>query len=296
MVDIGLLAVGTIFIGMAVFKAGEDIGECVMTTLHAETPSDLDRAADYLAQAVAIIGVVALFSLLARVGAKFGRGGSGMEEDALGAAAEKPLTKSSEASPPRQGPRPREEPPPAEITDPIAQRRAANQGLRDSPQFEKDLAVAHVSQQQLEWMNNKEAPLGFESPQQFQSFKQELSQALLQDGLDDAQVGMKGTATTFYSENPGKPVGHFWDADPTHPGDYDINLSSDKMAQQMDKAGIDVSPKYGIFRTADMNSQFPAVSDFSAKWSGILGRDVNVVGYPSDAVPVRDPTEFIVVK
>jgi hypothetical protein len=182
------------------------------------------------------------------------------------------------------------------VVDPIAERQTANDALRKSPHFENDLSKANVSQQQLKWMNKQEAPLGFESPQQFQSFKQELTQALRQDGLDDAQVGMKGTATTFYSENPKKPVGHFWDADPSHPGDYDLNLSSTKMAQQMQEAGINVNPKYGVYRTADINSQFPAVSDFSAKWSTILERDVNVVGYSAGTLPARDATEFILVK
>jgi hypothetical protein len=87
-VDIGLLAVGAVFLGMAVFKAGEDIGECLMTTLNAETQPDLDRAAGYLAQAVAILGVVAFFSLLARVGARFGRAASAGGEDAAATSAD----------------------------------------------------------------------------------------------------------------------------------------------------------------------------------------------------------------
>jgi hypothetical protein len=86
--DIGLLAVGTVFLGMAAFQAGEDIGECAMTALGAETQPDLDRAADYLAQAVAILGVVAFFSLVARVGAKFGGAASAGEKDAAAASAD----------------------------------------------------------------------------------------------------------------------------------------------------------------------------------------------------------------
>lgn len=84
--DIAFLVVGAIFLGMAVFTAGEDIGECVKTTLEAETQADLDKAADYLAQAVAILGVVAFFSLLAKVGAKFGRAAGAGEEDAAASA------------------------------------------------------------------------------------------------------------------------------------------------------------------------------------------------------------------
>ena len=117
LVDIVLLALGTVFLGMAVFKAGEDIGECVMTTLHAETQPDLDKAADYLAQAVAILGVVAFFSVVARVGAKFGRAAGAGEEDAAAASADTAAKPS--AQPPRtraaeeQPSGPKEQPQPA---------------------------------------------------------------------------------------------------------------------------------------------------------------------------------------
>jgi ribonuclease T1 len=80
--DLVLLVVGSAFMGLAAFRAGEDIGECLMTTLNAETQADLDKAADCLAQAVAILGVVAFFSLIAKVATKFGGAASGGEEDA----------------------------------------------------------------------------------------------------------------------------------------------------------------------------------------------------------------------
>ncbi len=84
--DVVLLGAGVIFIGMAVFKAAEDIYECVMTTLHAESQADLDRAADDLAQAVAILGVVAFFALLGKLTSKFGGEASAAEEETAGTA------------------------------------------------------------------------------------------------------------------------------------------------------------------------------------------------------------------
>ena len=84
--DIVMACVGAFFLGMATFTAIEDIGECLMTTLGAESYPDLDRAADYLARAIAILGVVAFFAILAKVGAKFGRAASTAEDDAAGAA------------------------------------------------------------------------------------------------------------------------------------------------------------------------------------------------------------------
>ena len=104
-VDAVLLALGVIFIGVGVFTAGEDIGECLMITLHAEKPQDLDKAADYLAQAIAILGVVAFFSLVAKVGAKFGRAAGAAEKEAAGAAA-KPELRSPKPSIVEESPEP----------------------------------------------------------------------------------------------------------------------------------------------------------------------------------------------
>jgi putative peptidoglycan binding protein len=294
------IGIGEVLDGILLLWAGFSAGRClaafVLLTCTASTKPELEDAANDLAQAIEILGVLAFFSLLSRVARALrarinaGEEGGAPPEDEAGGQkpAGKPEKQQTEAKSSKEESAP--------IEDPIARRRALNQSLRNSPQFEKDLAKAKVTREQLQWMDQKKAPLGFKSPEQFDAFQNDLSEALRQDGLDDAQVGMKGTATTFYSENPGKPPGHFWDADPTHPGDYDLNLASDKMAQQMQQQGVQVSPTYGIYKTRDINSQFPAVSDFSAKWSGILGRDVNVVGYPADTVPVRDTTEFTLVK
>ncbi len=91
---------------------------------------------------------------------------------------------------------------------------------------------------------------------------------------------------------PHTSLGHFWDANPENPGDYDLNISSPTMADQMNAAGISPSEKYGVFTTRSINANYPALDEFQQKWSDVLGRDVNFVGYP-DAPPVRDPTEYI---
>jgi len=83
-VDVIMLVVGAAFIGMGIFKAGEDLGDCLVSTLHAQGMPDLDRAADYLAQAVVILGVTTFFALLAKMAGKFARGGSAAGEDAAG--------------------------------------------------------------------------------------------------------------------------------------------------------------------------------------------------------------------
>jgi hypothetical protein len=118
-----------------------------------------------------------------------------------------------------------------------------------------------------------------------------MNDAFFNAGLADAEVGLKGTSTTFYSENPGKPFGHHWDADSVHPGDYDFNIDSPTMVNYLRESGFKPSEQYGVYRTKDINMQYPALDAFQAKWSGILGRDVNFVGYPSK--PLRDATEYI---
>ena len=126
---------------------------------------------------------------------------------------------------------------------------------------------------------------------QFARFNSELDVAVRQAGLHDAEVGLKGTSTTFYSENPSKPLGHHWDANPAALGDYDLNVTSSKMVDIMRSVGISPSEKYGVFKTADMQGSFGALNEFRQNWSTTLGRDVNFVGYP--APRPRDITEYI---
>ncbi len=98
--DIVLAVVGAVFLGLGVFRAGEHLGQCLMTTIHAETPMDLDAAADDLAQAVVILGVVTFFAVIAKVGAKFGKAASA-EEEAGGATAGSEAKSATEPSKPR---------------------------------------------------------------------------------------------------------------------------------------------------------------------------------------------------
>ncbi len=181
--------------------------------------------------------------------------------------------------------------PPSTPSPAIEARKLTNAALRATPQFAADIKSVGVSEQQVQQMFAKELPLGFKNNQQFADFKKDLAEALDRAGLKDAEVGLKGTATTFYSENPSKPLGHHWDADPSNPGDYDLNLTSAKMVEQLRADGLAPSPKYGVFRTRDIEARFPDLDRFAQKWSKELGRDVNLVGYP---VPQpRDATEYL---
>jgi hypothetical protein len=77
-----------------------------------------------------------------------------------------------------------------------------------------------------------------------------------------------------------------------NPGDYDLNITSETMVQKFRDAGISPSEKYGVYKTRDIEANFPELDRFQGKWTDELGRDVNFVGYPKPTH--RDPTEYIV--
>ena len=173
----------------------------------------------------------------------------------------------------------------------IEKRQAENAKLRASDQYAKDKQKVAVTDEQIAAMEQKKVPLGFKDETQFKEFKGEMDSALNKAGLADSEIGLKGTSTTFYSENPSKPLGHHWDADLKNPGDYDLNINSRSMVDRMESAGISVSDKHNVFRTSDIEATFPALRAFQEKWSTTLERPVNFVGYPSSTP--RDATEFI---
>ncbi|MDD5336390.1 MAG: LysM domain-containing protein, partial [Rhodoferax sp.] len=175
--------------------------------------------------------------------------------------------------------------------NPIEMRQLANAELRASSTFAEDMASVGVTPRQIELMSTGKLPLGFKNEQQFALFKSELDMSLRNAGLADAEVGLKGTSTTFYSENPSKDLGHHWDKNPAALGDYDLNVTSPTMVNKLQGAGITASEKYGVFKTADMQRSFGPLDEFRQAWSKILGRDVNFVGYP--AAQARDTTEYI---
>lgn len=271
-VDTMLLVGASLCVGMAAFDAASGIGNFLVVTSSATNEKDLDAAARLLAGAIANVGIAALAAMVFRLAKSRGGGDSSELESEL----------------PNNAP--------SEIFRAIAKRRAANERLQRGPQFFKDMKKVGVTSTQIAAMRNKQMPLGFKSQVQFQLFKQELDAALKSDGLWDAEVGMKGTATTFYSENPRKGFGHHWDADPLNRGDrgdYDLNVTSIIMVEHMNAARIELDAECGIFRTRHLEQHYPALDKFAQKWSDELGRDVNFVGYPEPQL--RDKTEFILM-
>lgn len=63
-VDLITSVVGIFSIGMAVFSGIDEFYEAASGTYHARTPADLDRAANHLAKAIAILGIQAVLAIL----------------------------------------------------------------------------------------------------------------------------------------------------------------------------------------------------------------------------------------
>src|SRR2546422_183757 len=76
-VDVVLGVAGVTFLGLAVFQVGEYLGRCIELTCSATTKEELEEAANDLAEAIALIGVVAFIALLMKAARIFGKGGKG---------------------------------------------------------------------------------------------------------------------------------------------------------------------------------------------------------------------------
>ncbi len=158
----------------------------------------------------------------------------------------------------------------------------------------QDMKKVGVTRRDIELMRTKRKPIGFKDEKQYQQFRRELHEALQAEGLDDAGVRMRGTATTFYSENPKKPLGHHWDADPAHPGDFDLELSSSQLTQHMQDAGYSSHPDIpSIYKTRHVMQEYPELKAFSSRWESELGREVNFVGLTDNKFTSTTPSDFV---
>jgi uncharacterized membrane protein len=72
-IDIVIAVVGVLTIGLAVFSGLDELFEFAYDTYSARDSADLDRAADHLAKAIAILGVQAVLAILLKNAPKGGR-------------------------------------------------------------------------------------------------------------------------------------------------------------------------------------------------------------------------------
>src|SRR5262249_9044906 len=118
-----------------------------------------------------------------------------------------------------------------------------NDALRSDPErLKADLDKAGISRDRYDAMRNPDGdgdrvPLCFTSREQYLQFKAEF--ATMVDGIKvggkpvSAQGKVIGSASTFYSNNPTKDVGHHYDRKGPQTGDVDVDLFSPEMVQQM---------------------------------------------------------------
>ena len=175
----------------------------------------------------------------------------------------------------------------------IIRRRQDNLKMFESDGFHVDRQAVGVTQQQVDWMLSGQSPLGFESPQQFADFQSEVRDVLRQAGLGDTDIEIKGTATSFYSENPGKPLGHHFDANPDELADIDLGIASDAIINRMQALGFEPHEKIpSIYRTRNVNEAFPELADLAQRWETILGREVNFVAKTSPDLGAAGPYDY----
>ena len=175
----------------------------------------------------------------------------------------------------------------------IIRRRQDNLAMMESDGFHVDRQNVGVTEQQIGWMLNGEAPLGFDSPQQFDQFQSEIRDVLRTSGLDDADIEIKGTATSFYSENPHKPLGHHFDANPDELADIDLGLASSAVIERMQAMGFEPHPNIpSIYKTRHLNEAFPELAALAQRWEGILGREVNFVAKTSSDLGAPGPYDY----
>ena len=184
--------------------------------------------------------------------------------------------------------------------DPVEERRIQNKELAmqilpdGRTRLQADAAKVGVTAERLQAMTEGKCPLSFPTPEIFHEFKKELREVMDAIGLADSVLRLKGTSTTFYSENPGKPLGHHFDANPKEPADVDIGIESKALTTQMARAGVQPNPKIPtIFKTKDVMKQQPKLQAFSEKWTRKLGRDVNFVGLVDPSKPPAAPTDYL---
>ena len=130
----------------------------------------------------------------------------------------------------------------------------------------------------------KNFPYGFKDAAQYQKAMKELEEALAKSGIDDANIGTRGSAVSGESSKGGpfrveaKP--------PLPPSDIDVFIESRKLTEGM-KTSANIP---GFLHPERVMDKFPALRDWSDRWSSILGREITPGGFRPGTVPSNSPT------
>lgn len=122
---------------------------------------------------------------------------------------------------------------------------------------------------------NRTVPLGFQAEPEFLTAAKELQTALRNSGIDDAVVGVRGSSVTGYSITKGTQFGP--------QSDIDFFIESVKITD-----GYTLSKNIpGFVHPNKILPDYPALQDWSAKWTNNLGRDVTPGAFVPGSLPVQ---------
>lgn len=186
----------------------------------------------------------------------------------------------------------------------------------DPKRVAADLEQARIERERYEIMKNgdparggERRPLAFTSWEDYDKFKAEFAALVKQlaKGKEITSQGQViGSSTSFYSGNPDKPLGHYYDRKaPAKMGDVDVDLYAPDLVKEMLASGVPtmnekvlVGGERTIFRNSGpggVAERFPDIVEFNERWSEILGREVDVklrVDLDLPPKPKTGPIEF----
>lgn len=193
----------------------------------------------------------------------------------------------------------------------FAKRKLENQALIGDPErLQSDLAKARIRIERFKLMRDgdpsrggERLPLAFKNWEQYDQFKKEFGELIKGTQVRrrpiTAVARNVGSSAEFYSGNPQKDLGHYFDRlAPKKTGDVDIWLNSPELVENMmgkspmlnEKAlasGEKVIFKNQAPGGAGFENQFPQFRAFSDRWTQILGHEVDVK-LRADLTPVSE--------
>jgi hypothetical protein len=184
----------------------------------------------------------------------------------------------------------------------------------DAPLRHRDLDALGLTEQQVDWWRNGQAPLGMD-PDQFRRFQSEFGDLLRANGIDPdrAQVRLVGSSVRFYSGwNKTMEGEHGLDHTPEsrerferwqgpdrdgmserrpfdvqhrlglkpNPSDYDLSIYSDEVvaaarAQWSDQEGF-ANERQGYVNKEPMREALPGLEEFARRWEEKTGRKIGL--------------------
>jgi hypothetical protein len=182
----------------------------------------------------------------------------------------------------------------------FGERKKANEGLHaDEKRVAEDLEKARIEKERYRDMKTgdparggQRRPLAFETWEEYDQFAKEFEamvRGLRKGEPVTAQGQVIGSSTSFYSGNPDKPLGHFYDRKaPRNTGDLDVDVFCPELVKDMLEGAPAVNEKIlvdgertifkndGTAANPGFHDKFPEVAKFAKRWEDRLGREVDV--------------------